>query len=83
MVGRNFFKINGSWDIYLSLIFWFQKTVLHHKIINKTWLTKYWENSTQCFGDNYLTDHLLKSLQEWIKPRRVGALGKCTGYHFL
>ena len=36
----NVFKINGSPDIWLSLIFWFRETVFHHKIINKTRSTK-------------------------------------------
>ena len=78
-----FFKMNGSRDIYFSLIFWFRKTVLHHKIINKTRSTKSQENSAHRFEDNYLTNHLVKFLQDRIKPWRVGALRVCTVYHFF
>ena len=35
------------------------------------------------FGDSYLTNHLVKFLEDRIKPRRVGALRVCTGNHFL
>ena len=35
------------------------------------------------FGDNYLTNHLVKFLQDRIKPWRVGARRVCTGYHFF
>ena len=55
-------------DIELRVIFWFQKTVLHHKIINKTRSTKDLENSAECFGKNYFTSHLVKFLQDKIKP---------------
>ena len=34
-------------------------------------------------GDNYLTKHLVKFLQDRIKPWRVRAFKMCTGYHFL
>ena len=57
--------------------------VLHNKIINKTRLTENQENSAhRCVG-NHFTDHLAKFLQDRIKPRRIGALRVCTGYHFL
>ena len=46
----------------------FRKIVLLHKIINETRLTKKQENSAQRFGDNYVTDHLVKFLQDRIKP---------------
>ena len=46
----------------------FQKIVLHYKIINKTRSTKYQENSAHGFGDSYLTNHLIKFLQDRIKP---------------
>ena len=46
------------------------------------WLTINQENSAHDFGDNYLTNHLIKFLQDKIKPWRVGALRVCTGYHF-
>ena len=64
-------------------MFWFRKTVLYHKIINKTRLTKDLENSAHHFGASYLTNHLAKFLQDRIKPWRVGALRVCTGYHFF
>ena len=56
------------------MILRFQKIALHNKIINKTWSTKNQENSTHCFGDNYLTNHAIKFLQDKIKPWRVVAL---------
>ena len=46
------------------------------------WLTINQENSAHHFGDNYLTNNLIKFLQDKIKPWRVGALRVCTGYHF-
>ena len=67
----------------LSEIFRIQKIILRHKIINKTWLTKNQENSAHWFGDNYLINHLVKFLQDRIKPWRVGAPRVSTGYHFL
>ena len=51
-----------------NLILRFQKIVLLHKIINKTRLTKKQENSAHRFGENYLTDHLVKFLQDRVKP---------------
>ena len=83
MVCGNFFKINGSWDIKLSPIFWLLKTVLHHKIMNKTRSTKNQENSAHRFGGSYLTNHIVKFLQDRIKPWRVGALRVCAGFHFF
>ena len=74
---RKFFEINGSWNIQLSVILRFRKIVILHKIINRTWLTKKQKNSAHRFGDNYLTDHLVKFLQNRIKPWRVGALRVC------
>ena len=56
---------------------------LHNITINKTWSTKNQENCAQPFGDNYLTDDVVKFLQAVIKPLRVEALEVCTGYHFL
>ena len=50
--------------------------------VDKSRLTKKQENSAHRFGDNYLTDHLVKFLQVRIKPWKVGALRGCTGYHF-
>ena len=55
--------------------------VLDKKIINKSRSTKNQENSTQSFGDNYLTNHLVKFLQDMIKPWGAEALRLCTGYH--
>ena len=65
------------------MILRFRKIALHNKIINKTQSTKNQENSAQRFGDNYLTNHLLRFLQDRIKPLRVGALRVSTGYHFF
>ena len=46
---------------YLSFgILWFRKIALHNEIINKTRSTKNQENSVHSFGDNYLTNHLVK-----------------------
>ena len=66
-VWENFFKINWSRHISISLIFWFRKAVLHHEITNKTRSKKNQENHAYCFGDNYL-NHLVKFLQVRIKP---------------
>ena len=53
---------------YLTLgDFTVPKTALHHKIIKKTRSKKFQENSVQCFGDNYLSNHLVKILQDRIK----------------
>ena len=38
------------------------KFALHGKIINKTRTAKNQKNSTQCYTDNYLTNHLVKFL---------------------
>ena len=78
-----FFEINASPDIQLSVILRFRKIVLLHKIINKIRSTKKQENSVHSLEDNYLTNHLVKFLQDRIKPWRVGALRVCTGYHFF
>ena len=76
-----FFKINGSWDIYVSVILRSPKIVLYNKIVNETWSTKNQKNSAHCFADNYLSNHLVKFLQDRIKPWRVGALRVCTAYN--
>ena len=55
--------------------------VLDKKIINKSRSTKNEENSAQGFGDNYVTNHLGKFLQDRMKPWAVEALRLCTGYH--
>ena len=41
------------------------------------------KNSAGRFGENYLTNHLAKFLQDRIKPWRVGALGISTGYEIF
>ena len=64
---RKFFEINGSQDIELSVNFRFRKIAVHHKIINKTQSAKNHENSAHHFGANYLTNLLVKLLQESIK----------------
>ena len=65
------------------MILRFIKIVLYNQIINKTRSTKNQENSAHRFGHNYLTNHLVKFLQDRIKPWRVGSLKVCTGYHFF
>ena len=80
---QNFLKQMGLEIFNFWWFFWFRKTVLHHKIINKTWSTKSQENSAHHFGVNYLTNHLVKFLQNRIKPWGVGALTVRTGYHFF
>ena len=68
---------------YLSFgILRFRKIVLHNKIINKTRSTKNQENSTHRFTAN-LMNHLIKFLQDRIKPWRVRAFRVCTGYNFF
>ena len=64
----NFFQINRSRDIQVSVILSFRKIVLHNKIINKTRSTKNQENFAHRFVDNYLTDHYAKFLQDRITP---------------
>ena len=54
-----------------------------YKIHNKTRSTKNLENVALQFGDNYLTNHLVKILEDRIKPWRVGAHRVCTGYHLF
>ena len=44
------------------------KIVLHNKIINQTRSTKNQEHFAHSFGDNYLTNHLVKCLHDRIKP---------------
>ena len=56
------------------MILRFQKTVLHNKTINKTRTAKNTENSAHSFGENYLTNHLARFLQNRIKSERVVAL---------
>ena len=46
----------------------FSKIVLRNKIIDKTQKPKNQENYTQNLGENYLTNHLYKFLQDRIKP---------------
>ena len=81
---RNWFFLNKWFSRYLSFgEFKVPKIALHNKIINKTWQIKNEENSAHGFGDNYLTNHLIKFLKDRIKPWRVGALRVCTGYNFF
>ena len=67
----------GDFKVILILI------VFQNKIINETRQTKSQENSAHRIGDNYLMNHLVKFLQDRIKPRRVGALTVCTDYNFF
>ena len=53
---------------FVSAILRFQKIVFHCKTINKTRSTKNQENFAHRFGDSYLTNHLVKFLQDTIKP---------------
>ena len=39
-----------------------QKILLHSEIVNKMRKKKIRENSAHSFGDNYVTNHLVKSL---------------------
>ena len=65
---RKFLKINESRDIQLLMILRFRKIALHNKLIKKTRSTKNQENYAHRFGDNYLTNHLVKFLQDRVKP---------------
>ena len=77
----DFFK-NKCVSRYLSFNdFKVPNFVLHNKIINKTRSAKNQENFAHRFGDNYLTNHLVKFQQDRIKPWSFGALRVCTGYH--
>ena len=64
----NIFKINESRDILNFGDITVPEIVLHNEIIHKTQTKTYQEHSAHCFGDNYLTDHLVKVLQDRIKP---------------
>ena len=66
-VRGNFFEINGSRDIQLSVILRFRKIVLLHKIINKIRLTKKQENPAHSLED-LKTIISVKFLQDRIKP---------------
>ena len=82
-MGGFFFFLNKCVSRYLSFgDFKVPNNCSHNKIINKIRSTKNQENSACHFGDNYLTNHLVKFLQVRIKPWRIGALRVCTGYHF-
>ena len=52
------------------------------KLLIKLDRQKNQENSAHGYGDNYLTNLLVKFLQDRIKPRRVGALRVCTPTSF-
>ena len=65
------------------LIFGFPKIALHHKTINKTQSTKNPKKSTNRFGDNYLLIHLVKFLQDRIKPEELELLEYALGITFL
>ena len=69
-----FFKNNWVSRYLTFTDFGFQKTVPRHKIINKTRSTKNQENSAHCFGDNYLTNHPVKFLQDRINPEKLELL---------
>ena len=56
---------------------WFygsEKLFISIKLLIKLDWQKKQENSAHCFGDDYLTDHHVKYLQDRIKVWRVGAL---------
>ena len=52
------------------------------KITNKTQKNDQ-ENFAHRFGDNCLTNHLVKFIQDKIKPKRVGVFKVNTGYQFF
>ena len=84
---RNFFKkINRSQDIQVSVTLRFRRIALHNKIINKTRPTKHQENSAHHFGGNYLTNYLVKFLQDRLNPEELELLKYAlviTGFLFL
>ena len=53
---------------YFLVIFWFQKIVIHHKVIKKAPSTKNQQNSRHRFGDNNFTNYFVKLLQGKIEP---------------
>ena len=61
------------------MILWFRKLFSTRKLLTKSERNEP-ENSSHRFGDNYLTDHLVKFLQGRIKPCRIGALRVSTGF---
>ena len=62
------FKINGFRDIFSFRYVMVSKFAIHNKIISKTGMIKNQENFAHYFGDKYLTNHLVKSLQDRVKP---------------
>ena len=61
----------------------FKCRCISQNITNKTWSTKNQENSAHHFGDNYLTNHRVRFLQDRIKPWRARALRVWIGYNFF
>ena len=82
-VHGNLYEKYSSRYNWVSVILKLRKMVLHNKIIKNIRSTKNQENLAHSFVDNYLTNHLLKFLQDRVKPWRVGAPRVCTGYHFF
>ena len=72
---RKFF-LNKWVSRYLRVwvILRFRKIALCNKIIKKTWSTKDQENSVHRFGDNCLTNHVVKFLQDRINPEELELL---------
>ena len=66
---------------------WFfssEKLAFNIKLLMKLDRQRIKKNSAHRFRDNYyLTNHLVKFLEDRIKPWWDGALRVCTGYHFL
>ena len=44
------------------------KNCFHNRIIKETQMANSQKNSARRFGENYLTNHLAKFLQDRIKP---------------
>ena len=55
--------------------------VLHNEMIKKMPMKK--DNSTHHFWDNYLTNYLIKFLEDRIKSWKVGPVRVSTGYQFF
>ena len=54
-------------EILTFQILHFQKIFRYNKISNKMLTAKNQAGSTHCFGENYLTNHLAKFLQDRVK----------------
>ena len=73
---KTYSEIESTWSTNSSKSL--KKNFFEKKIL-PAYLCAYDLQNRVRFGGNYLTNHLVKFLQDRIKPWRVGALRVCTG----